>query len=126
MIEVQWTDAEHVLTGFIDSLTKKRSEFYDFQHRSQRLINWAENFLETEMNHRIDGLTLEAGLDILKNEIRTILAEKRRQVNELALTARVIQSQSTDQHHLQTIKLKLEQIEEILHKSEDIVEKRFV
>ena len=125
LIEIQWTDAERVLSGLIESLTKKRSEFHDFQHRSRRLITWFENFLQTEMNHRIDGLTLEASLDILKNEIRNLLAEKRRQVNELALMVRVLQTQSNDQAAIQTIKQSLEQLEQTAQRAEEHVEKRF-
>lgn len=126
LMEIQWTDAERVLSSLIDTLTKKRSEFQDFEHKFKRLIEWFEHFLHVEMNHRIDGLTLEASLDILKNEIRNLLADKRRHVNDLLIAARVLQSHSTDPGQLQTIKLHIEQLEQILNRTEEHVEKRSV
>ena len=124
LIEIQWTDAERALSTLIDSLTKKRTEFHDFEHKFQRLYEWFEHFLKVEMNHRIDGLTLEATLDILKNEIRNLLADKRRHVNELLIAARVLQSHSTDQSQLQIVKQHSEQLEQILNKAEEHVERR--
>jgi hypothetical protein len=77
------------------------------------------------MNYRIDGLTLEASLDILKNEIRNIIADKRRHVNELVIAARVLQTHSTDQIQVQTIKQQIDQLEQIINTTEENVEKRF-
>ncbi len=121
LLEIQWTDAERVLTTLIDSLTKKRSEFQDFEHKFKRLLEWFENFPNREMNYRIDGLTLEASLDILKNEIRNLIADKRRHVTELIIAARVLQTYSTNQ----TIKQQIGQLEQILTQTEEHVEKRF-
>jgi hypothetical protein len=78
------------------------------------------------MNYRIDGLTLEASLDILKNEIRNLIAEKRRDVTELVVAARVLQTHSTDQIQLQIIKQQIDQLEQILSTTEEHVEKRFI
>jgi hypothetical protein len=73
----------------------------------------------------LDGLTLQASLDILKNEIRTIVADKRRHVSDLLIQARLLQSQSTDQIQLQIIKQKIEQLEQMMNTTEQHVEKRF-
>ena len=73
------------------------------------------------MNQRLDGLTLQASLEVLKNEIRNILADKRRNVNDLLIQARLLQSQSTDQ----IFKQKIEQLEQIMNVTEQHVEKRF-
>jgi hypothetical protein len=78
------------------------------------------------MNYRIDGLTLEASLDILKNEIRNIIADKRRHVNELVIAARVLQTHATDQIQLQIVKQQIDQLEQIINTTEEHVEKRFV
>ena len=112
LLETQWTDSEHVIRTLIDNLTKKRSEFNDFQHKFKRLIEWFEHFLNIEMNYRIDGLTLEASLDILKNEIRNIITDKRRYVNELVIAARILQTHSNDQLQLQIIKQHIDQLEQ--------------
>lgn len=77
------------------------------------------------MNYRIDGLTLEASLDILKNEIRNIIAEKRRYINELVISARVLQTHSNDQTQLQTIRQQIDQLEQRINTTEENVEKRF-
>jgi hypothetical protein len=77
------------------------------------------------MNYRIDGLTLEASLDILKNEIRNIIADKRRHVNELVIAARVLQTHSTDQTQLQIVKQHIDQLEHTVNRTEEHVEKRF-
>ncbi len=86
-----------------------------------RFIQWFENFLNNELNQRVDGLLLQASLDVLKNEIRTILADKRRQANDLLIQARLLQSQSTDQ----IFKQKIEQLEQIMNVTEQHVEDRF-
>ena len=125
MLEIQWTDAERVIITLIDSLTKKRSELNEFEHKFKRLIEWFEHFLNIEMNHRIDGLTLEATLDILKNEIRNLIADKRRHVKDLIISARVLQTHSTDHYQLQTIKQQIERLEQMLNTAEEHVEKRF-
>jgi len=52
------------------------------------------------MNQRIDGLTYQASLDILNNEIRNIIIEKRK-------------------------KQKIDQLEQIINVTEQHVEKRF-
>jgi hypothetical protein len=115
-----------VIITLIDNLTKKRSEVHDFQQKFKRLIEWFQHFLNIDMNYRIDGLTLEASLDILKNEIRNLIAEKRRSVNDLVVAARVLQTHSTDQIQLQVIKQQIDQLEQLLSTSEDHVEKRFI
>lgn len=71
-------------------------------------------------------MTLEASLDILKTEIRSLMVEKRRQVNELVIAARVLQTHTTDPAPLQTIKQQIDRLEQTLCKAEDHVEKRFV
>ncbi|UJR37453.1 hypothetical protein I4U23_030156 [Adineta vaga] len=124
LLEIQWTDAERILITLIDSITKKRSEFHDFEHKCKRLLEWFDNFLNREMNYRIDGLTLEASLDILTNEIRNLIADKRRHVNELTVAAHILQTYSTDQTRLQTVKQQIEQLEQMLNKTEEHVEKR--
>ncbi|CAF3855305.1 unnamed protein product, partial [Adineta steineri] len=124
LLEIQWTDAEHVLTTLIDSLTKKRSEFHEFECKFKRLYEWLENFCNREMNYRIDGLTLEASLDILKNEIRNLISDKRRNVTDLIISSRVLQTYSIDQMRLQTIKQQTDQLEQLLNKTEEHIEKR--
>jgi hypothetical protein len=89
-------------------------------------LEWFENFLAREMNYRIDGLTLEASLDILKNEIRSLIADKRQHVSDLSNTARTLQTHSSDRTRWQTIKQQVELLEQLLHKTEEQVEKRFV
>jgi len=125
LLEIQWSDAERVLTTLIDSLSRRRSEYQDFEQKFIRFIQWFEHFLNNELNQRLDGLTLQASLDILKNEIRTIVIDKRKHVNELLIQARLLQSQSNDQIQLQTIKQKIEQLEQIINTVEQHVEKRF-
>ncbi len=125
LLEIQWTDTERFITTLIDNLTKKRSEFDDFEHKFKGLIEWFEHFIKIEMNYRIDGLTLEASLDKLKNEIRNIIADKRRHVNELVIAARVLQTHSTDQIQLQIVKQQIDQLEQIINTTEEHVEKRF-
>ena len=78
------------------------------------------------MNYRIDGLTLEASLDILTNEIRNLIGDKRRHVNDLIAAARVLQTYSTDQTRVQTMKQQIEQLEHILRKTEEQLDKRLV
>jgi hypothetical protein len=114
-----------VVKSLIDNLTKKRSEFHDFEYKFKRLIEWFEHFRNTEMNYRIDGLTLEASLDILKNEIRNIIADKRRHVNDLVIAARVLQTHSNDQMQLQIVKQQIDQLEQIINTTEELVEKRY-
>ncbi|CAF4217683.1 unnamed protein product, partial [Rotaria sordida] len=87
VFEIQWTDAERIIKTLIDNLTKKRSEYDDFENKSKRLIEWFEHFLNTEINHRIDGLTLEA-------------------------TARLLQTDITDQLQLQTLKQQIDRLEQ--------------
>ena len=123
-MEIQWTDAERVLTILIDNLIRRRSDYQDFEQKFLRFIQWFDHFLNNEINQRIDGLTLQATLEILKNEIRNIILDKRKHVNELLIQARLLQSQATDQIQLQTIKQKIEQLEQIINSTEQHVEKR--
>ncbi|CAF4431804.1 unnamed protein product, partial [Adineta steineri] len=90
----------------------------------KRLYEWLENFCNREMNYRIDGLTLEASLDILKNEMRNLISDKRRNVTDLIISSRVLQTYSTDQMRLQTIKQQTDQLEQLLNKTEEHIEKR--
>ncbi|CAF4487048.1 unnamed protein product [Rotaria socialis] len=124
LLEIQWADAERVIRSLTDGLTKKRSEFHDFENKSKRLLEWFEHFVNVEMNHRIDGLTLEASLDMLKNELRNLIGDKRRNVNDLMITARVLQTNVTDQLQLQTIKQQTDRLEQSLNTAEEHVEKR--
>jgi hypothetical protein len=124
-LEIQWTDAERVLTTLIDSLTRRRSDYQDFENKFLRFIQWFEHFLNNELSQRLDGLTLHASLDILKNEIRTIVADRRKLVTELLIQARLLQSQTTDPMQLQVLKQKIEQLEQIINTTEQHVEKRF-
>ena len=124
-MEIQWTDAERVLTALIDSLTRRRSDYQDFENKFLRFIQWFEHFLNNELSQRLDGLTLPASLDILKNEIRTIVADRRKLVTELLIQARLLQSQTTDQMQSQALKQKIEQLEQIINTTEQHVEKRF-
>ncbi len=124
-MEIQWTDAERVLTTLIDSLTRRRSDYQDFENKFLRFIQWFEHFLNNELSQRLDGLTLHASLDILKNEIRTIVADRRKLVTELLIQARLLQSQTTDPMQLQVLKQKIEQLEQIINTTEQHVEKRF-
>ena len=125
-MEIQWTDAERVLTTLVDSLTRRRSDYQEFEHKFVRFIQWFEHFLNNELNQRLDGLTLAATLDILKNEIRTIVLEKQKYVTELLIQGRLLQSQATDPVQLQMIKQKIEQLEQIIQTTEQHVEKRFL
>ncbi|CAF5124230.1 unnamed protein product, partial [Rotaria sp. Silwood1] len=70
LLEIQWTDAERTLTALIDSLTKRRSEYQDFENKFLRFIQWFENFINNEINQRLDGLTIQTSLEILKNDAR--------------------------------------------------------
>jgi hypothetical protein len=125
LLEIQWTDAERVLIALMDNLTRRRSAYQDFEQKFIRFIQWFENFVNSEMNQRIDGLTLQASLEILKTEIRNIITDKRKHVNDLLIQARLLQSQATDHIQLQTIKQKIEQLEQIMNSTEQHVEKRF-
>lgn len=125
-MEIQWTDAERVLTTLIDSLARRRSGYQEFEQKFVRFIQWFEHFLNSELNQRLDGLTLSASLDILKHDIRQVVDEKRRHVNELLLQARLLQTQTTDPVQLQTVKQKIEQLEQMILTTEQHVEKRFV
>jgi hypothetical protein len=77
------------------------------------------------MNYRIDGLTLEASLDILKNEIRNIITDKRRHVNDLVIAARVLQTHLNDPIQLQIVKQQIDQLEQTINTTEELVEKRY-
>ncbi|CAF4071632.1 unnamed protein product, partial [Rotaria sordida] len=123
LLEIQWTDAERSLTVLIDNLTKRRSEHQDFEHKFLRFIQWFENF-NNEINPRLDGLTIQTNLETLKNDIRNIIIDKRKYVNELLIQARLLQSQSNDQIQIQIIKQKIEQLEHIMNTVEQNVEKR--
>lgn len=125
MLEIQWTDAERILSNLIDGLTRRRSDYQEFEHRFLRFIQWFEHFLNNDLNQRLDGLTLSASLDILKHDIRQVVDEKRRQVTELLVQARLLQSQTTDPVQLQNVKTKIEQLEQIIHTSEQHVDNRF-
>ncbi|CAF3964495.1 unnamed protein product, partial [Rotaria sordida] len=111
------------LTVLIDNLTKRRSEHQDFEHKFLRFIQWFENF-NNEINQRLDGLTIQTNLETLKNDIRNIIIDKRKYVNELLIQARLLQSQSNDQIQIQIIKQKIEQLEHIMNTVEQNVEKR--
>lgn len=124
-MEIQWTDAERILSNLIDGLTRRRSDYQEFEHRFLRFIQWFEHFLNNDLNQRLDGLTLSASLDILKHDIRQVVDEKRRQVTELLVQARLLQSQTTDPVQLQNVKTKIEQLEQIIHTSEQHVDNRF-
>ena len=125
MLEIQWTDAERILSNLIDGLTRRRSDYQEFEHRFLRFIQWFEHFLNNDLNQRLDGPTLSASLDILKHDIRQVVDEKRRQVTELLVQARLLQSQTTDPVQLQNVKTKIEQLEQIIHTSEQHVDNRF-
>ena len=125
-MDIQWSDAERVIASLVDTVTKKRSEFHEFEHKFKRFIDWFEHFLHHDMNYRIDGLTLDASLDILKNEMRNLLADKRRNVNELVIAARVLQTHSADQIQFQKIKQQMDHLEQIMNTTEEHIEKRFV
>ncbi|UJR08743.1 hypothetical protein I4U23_013000 [Adineta vaga] len=120
LLEIQWADAERVLIALIDTLTKRRSEYQDFEQKSLRLIQWYEHFRASELNERLNGLTIQVTLDVLKNDIRNHLADKRRQVNDLLVQARLLQSQSSDQ----IFKQKIDQLEQIMNTTEQYVEKK--
>lgn len=122
LLEIQWGDAERILAALIDTLTKRRSEYQDFEQKFHRLIQWYERFRANELNDRLNGLTLQVTLDVLKNDIRNLLADKRRQVNDLLVQARLLQSQSADQF----FKQKIDQLEQIMNTTEQYVEKRSV
>ncbi|CAF1260766.1 unnamed protein product [Rotaria sordida] len=124
LLEIQWTDAERSLTVLIDSLTKRRSEYQDFENKFLRFIQWFENFLNNEINQRLNGLTIQTSLEILKNDIRNIITDKRKYANELLIQARLLQSQLTDQIQIEIIKQKIEQLEHIMDTIEQHVEKR--
>ncbi|CAF0831025.1 unnamed protein product, partial [Didymodactylos carnosus] len=126
LLEIQWNDAERILITLIDSVTKKHIEYSDFHMRFNRLIDWFKYFVNEDMNHRINGLTLEASLDILKTDIKNILNEKRRHVNDLIGQAKVLQSKmsNNDQNQLNIIKQNIEQLEQVLNNAEDQVERR--
>jgi hypothetical protein len=119
------TDAERVLTTLMDNLTRRRTDYQDFENKFIRFVQWFEYFLNSEFNQRLDGLTLQSSLEILKTDIRNIIIDKRRLVNELLSQARLLQSQSTDHIQLQVIKQKIEQLEQIMNTIEQHVEKRF-
>ena len=123
-MEIQWTDAERVLTTLIDGLNRRYSQAQEFEHKYLRFIQWFEHFLNHELNERLDGLTLPAALDILNNEIRSMITEKRRQVNDLINQARILQSQSTDSMQIQILKQKIEQLEQMISTAEQQVDKR--
>ena len=125
-MDIQWSDAERAIASIVDTLTRKRSELHEYEHKFKRLIDWFEHFLHHEMNSRIDGLTLDASLDVLKNEMRNLLADKRRNVNELVIAARVLHTHSTDQIQFQKIKQQMDQLEQIMNTTEEHVEKRLV
>lgn len=125
LLEIQWTDAERVLTSLIDNLTRRHSQSQEFEHRFLRFIQWFEHFLNHELNERLDGLTLSAALDILNNDILPMITDKRRQVNELISQARALQSKSTDSVQIQILKQKIEQLEQMMTTAEQQVDKRF-
>ncbi|CAF1053347.1 unnamed protein product [Adineta ricciae] len=120
LLEIQWGDAERILIALIDSLTKRRSEYQDFEQKSLRLIQWYEHFRSSELNERLNGLTLQVTVDVLKNDIRNLLGEKRRLTNDLLVQARLLQSQSSDQ----IFKSKIDQLEQIMNTTEQYVEKK--
>ena len=86
------------------------------------MIQWYEPFRSSELNERLNGLTLQVTLDVLKNDIRNLLGEKRRLTNDLLVQARLLQSQSSDQ----IFKSKIDQLEQIMNTTEQYVEKKFV
>ncbi|CAF1494179.1 unnamed protein product, partial [Rotaria sordida] len=92
LLEIQWTDAEH------------------FENKFLRFIQWFENFLNNEINQRLNGLTIQTN--------------KRKYANELLIQARLLQSQLTDQIQIEIIKQKIEQLEHIMDTIEQHVEKR--
>ncbi|CAF0817762.1 unnamed protein product [Didymodactylos carnosus] len=126
LLEIQWNDAERILTMLIESATKKRIEYSDFDVKYNRLLDWFKYFINEDMNHRINGLTLEASLDILKIDIKNLLNEKRHHVNDLIVQAKVLQSQvsNNDQTQLNAIKQNIEQLEQALNNAEEQVERR--
>lgn len=65
-------------------------------------------------------------MDILKNDLRNLLNDKRRLANDLIVSARVLQTNITDPAQLQTIKLNTDRLEQLANVAEENVEKRFV
>ena len=59
----------------------------------------------------------------LKNEIQNIIADKRRCVNDLIISARVLHTHSIDYNQPQTIKQQIDRLEQLLNKAEEYVEK---
>lgn len=125
LLEIQWTDAERSLATLIDSLSKRRTEYQDFENKFLRFVQWFEHFINNEINQRLDGLTIDSMIDILKNEIKNIVIDKRRYVNELMVQGRLLQSHTTDLTQLQMLKQKTEQLEQMIETVEQHVEKRF-
>jgi hypothetical protein len=89
-LEIQWADAQRFLTMLIDNLEKKRRfESDDFDEKVRRLTQWSNHFLDRELNQRLDGLTLQTSLDLLNNDIRTLLMDKQRTAEDLLVQARL-------------------------------------
>jgi hypothetical protein len=123
-IDIQWTDTERILSNLIDSQTKKRLEYHDIHHRYQRLIDWFENFLHVDLNNRLDGLSLETTLVMLKDDIANLLKEKNRHVNDLVVAARVHQNQSIDPTQIQTMKQHIDHLERLTAKADEHVSRK--
>ncbi|CAM4836468.1 unnamed protein product [Rotaria magnacalcarata] len=124
LLEIQWTDVERSLSTLIDTLAKRRTEYQDFENKFLRFVQWYEHFLNNEISQRLDGLTIESTLEILKNEIKNIVTERRKYVNELLIHGRLLQSQTHDPAQLQMLRQKVEQLEQMIETVEQQIEKR--
>ncbi|CAM2712242.1 unnamed protein product [Rotaria socialis] len=124
LLEIQWTDAERSLATLIDTLAKRRTEYQDFENKFLRFVQWYEHFLNNEISQRLDGLTIESTLEILKNEIKNIVTERRKYANELLIQGRLLQSQTHDPAQLQILRQKVEQLEQMIETVEQQIGKR--
>ena len=73
----------------MENFQKKRFQSEDFHQRVQQFRQWSETFLHREVNQRLDGLTLATTLELLNNDIRTLVRDKQRLAADLLSQARL-------------------------------------
>lgn len=125
-MELEWADTEHLLSTLIDNLNKKRFETEDFDEKYLRLIQWFENFLNRELNQRLDGLTIETRLEVLKTDVPIVIRDKQKLIEELIAQVRVLQSKLTDSIRIENCQNKIEQLQTIIRSLDEHLQKKSI
>lgn len=126
LLEIQWTDAERLLNDLIENIHHKRLECEDFEENYRRFNQWFNNFLHRELNQRLDGLTLPTMIDFLRYELRSMIRDKEKSLEDLLNQARHLQAKTNDVSERILFGKKIEDLEKIFSSIDEHIDKKFV